>query len=495
MIAAALIGWPIFMIILARTLPWQNVIVASLIGGYLLLPERGGLDLPLLPPFEKDTIPCLVLFFLALILRPNAAKAQMTQTLSAQKGWLPKSVTGQVLLFMLVVGALLTASTNSDPLRFAETTFFIPSLSLYDGFSLIVRSVAVIVPILLGRKYLADSQGHRVLLIGLVIAGLAYSLLTLIEIRLSPQMNRWVYGFFPHSWAQHVRSGGFRPLVFLSHGLLLAIFFCITILAAIGLYRSEKTNRGRWLLAAAWLLLTLLLSRSLGAFVIAIIFLPVILMLGIRVQLLFAGTIAGIILLYPMMRGADLIPTDRIISMAESFSTERAASFRFRVRHEDELLERANERPLFGWGPYGRNRIYDERGRDQSVVDGAWIVAIGQGGWMRYIAEFGLLSIPLILFAIRRRRYDVDQVTAALCLILAANMVDMIPNSGRSPITWLIVGALLGRLEIGRVSAPSTAPSAATGTRQPRLAMARTHVSPYTRQNNRHQRKHPLLKP
>jgi len=492
MISAALICWPILTIILARALPWPNVVVTSLIGGYLLLPERGGLDLPLLPPFEKDTIPCLVLFFLALVLRPGeqSGRGKEALTFTVQKGWRPKLVVGQIMLLMLIAGGLLTALTNSDPLRFAASGLNIPGLSLYDGFSNIVRSVAIIVPILLGRKYLANPQAHRVLLIALVIAGLGYSLLALIEIRLSPQVNRWVYGFFPHSWAQHIRDGGFRPLVFLQHGLLLAIFFAMTILAAIGLHRSELQKRGRWLLAAGWLLLTLLLSNSLGAFVIAILFLPVVFLMRIQAQLLFAGIIAGIVLVYPLLRGAGLVPTDRIVSIATSYSEERASSLQFRLRNEDALLERANERPLFGWGPYGRNRIYDELGRDQSVVDGAWIVVIGQGGWLRYLAEFGLLGIPLILFALGRRRYDVDQVTTCLCLILAANMVDMIPNSGRSPITWLIVGALLGRLELGKATATSAPEQIEKMTKRPSLAMARDPVSPYTRQGNRHHRKH-----
>ncbi|MEO9576787.1 MAG: hypothetical protein ABJ263_15110 [Tateyamaria sp.] len=496
MISVALIGWPILMIIMARTLPWPNTIVASLIGGYLLLPERGGLNLPLLPPFEKDTIPCLVLLILALVMRPGEkpVPAGISPAVSTLSGWSPKSTIGVILLLMFIAGALLTALTNSDRLRFADTGFSIPGLSLYDGFSLIVRSVAMIGPILLGRKYLADAQGHRVLLVGLVFAGLAYSLLALTEVRLSPQMNRWVYGFFPHSWAQHIRDGGFRPLVFLEHGLLLAIFFAMTVLASIGLYRSETKNQKRWLLAGAWLLLTLLLSNSLGALAIAVVFLPVILILSVQAQLLFASVIAGSILIYPLMRGVDLVPTDRIVSIAESYSEERARSLQFRLRNEDELLARAKERPFFGWGPYSRSRIFNEQGETESVVDGFWIVSIGQGGWVRYLAEFGLMSIPLILLALRRRKYNADQVTATLCLVLAANMVDMIPNSGRSPITWLIVGALIGRLELGGERAASTTKSAPRQPVRSGLTMARGEVSPYTRQYNRHYRKQPVLK-
>ena len=36
---------------------------------------------------------------------------------------------------------------------------------------------------------------------------------------------------------------------------------------------------------------------------------------------------------------------------------------------------------------------------------------------------------------------------AALALIVAINIVDLLPNSSISPWTWLLVGALLGRAE------------------------------------------------
>lgn len=497
MINAALIGWPIIMIIMARMLPWQNALVASLIGGYLLLPEQGGLDLPLLPPFEKDTIPCLVLFFLALIMRPGEANSPGAATYqgSVLKGWMPRSIIGQVLLFMLVGGTLMTAITNSDQIRFEGSGTTIPALRLYDGFSMIVRSVAVIVPILLGRKYLADPRAHRVLLIALVAAGLAYSLLALIEIRLSPQMNRWVYGFFAHNWSMHVRGGGFRPLVFLEHGLWLAIFFAMTIIAAFGLSRVMPQKRALWLLAGLWLFMTLMLSNSLGAAIIVVVLLPVVLLFNVRLQLLTAGIIAAIVLFYPFLRGTGLIPTDQIVAQIAQFNNGRAMSLQFRLNNEDELLERANERPLFGWGPYNRMRVYDETGHSETIVDGAWIVAIGQGGWTRYLAEFGLLSVPILLFALGRRRYDVDQATAILCLVLVGNMIDMLPNSGRSPITWLIVGALLGRLEKGRATATDADIARPATPERKGLVLARNQVSQYTRQRTRHDRKRTGLKP
>jgi hypothetical protein len=65
------------------------------------------------------------------------------------------------------------------------------------------------------------------------------------------------------------------------------------------------------------------------------------------------------------------------------------------------------------------------------------IIAIGAGGWASYIGEFGLLSGAIILLAIRARRYSLERETAALAVILAGNLIDLIPNAGLTPVTWI----------------------------------------------------------
>jgi hypothetical protein len=75
----------------------------------------------------------------------------------------------------------------------------------------------------------------------------------------------------------------------------------------------------------------------------------------------------------------------------------------------------------------------------------------------------GLLAVPPILLALRRRREAIDPATAALALILAVNLIDLLPNSGLTPITWLLAGALAGRLEWSPAAAavPGAAATAA----------------------------------
>ena len=78
------------------------------------------------------------------------------------------------------------------------------------------------------------------------------------------------------------------------------------------------------------------------------------------------------------------------------------------MRNEDALSERAAEKPWGGWGSWGRNLIFDpETGQDRSIVDGAWILLIGTYGWLGYLAQFGLMTLPVILIALGRRKVPI----------------------------------------------------------------------------------------
>lgn len=498
MISAALIAWPILTVILAFRAPWHVTVTVAIFGGYLLLPERGGFDLPLLPRIFKDTIPGLTLLFFALLFRPGHPGGPLPQAIPqhmVRPGWIPTSLLGVSLLGVWIIGALMTALTNGDVLNYGPRT--ISGLRLYDGFNIIVSSTALLVPLILGRKYFSHPDMHRVLVVALVGWAAFYSLLTLYEVRMSPQLNNMIYGFFPHDWHQHTRGDGFRPIVFLRHGLKLSLFICLGMLAAFGLvWLLKGAMRAVAFFVGIWLLGTLVLTKSLGALLIGLMMLPVVLLLPSRLKLLAAAVVAGFVLTYPMLRNFDVAPTNHVLAIAGRIDPARASSFEFRLRNEDALLAKAAERPLFGWGGWGRNRVIDEDGRDTSVTDGSWVIAFGTGGWAEYLAKFGLLTLPIIILAARGARHENSDATAVLCVVLAANALDLIPNSGQSPIMWLMAGALLGRLELGRATEPvatmaADAKSRPPGyTRQPGPSSGETSGGPvYTRQTHRHERR------
>mgnify|MGYP001822164028 CR=1 FL=1 len=441
----AMVLWPVISAVLFMRATLPVAVSVTIIGGYLLLPTQTEINLPVLPTIDKYSVPTLVAILGVLL---STSKDRLAP------GWLPRDPVVLLLLGVLVVGAFGTALTNSDFLSLGART----GLRLYDGFSIVLSSLIMLLPFLLGRKVLATVQAQRTFLVILITAALAYSLLALWEVRMSPQLNRILYGFFPHSWIQHLRAGGFRPVVFLEHGLWLGIFFTTAATAAFAMVRAS-TGKARvfFLCTGLWLLGVVFLSKVLGALLILLTMIPICLMLSRRLQLLAAIAIAGMVLLYPTLRSIDVLPMDRVVRLAAQVDADRMQSFLFRLEQEDALLERARERPVFGWGGFGRNRVLDTEGRDISTTDGKWVIEFGQGGWVRYIAVFGLLTWG-IMGLLPRRRVDLDPVTLALALALSANLVDILPNAGVSPVTWMIAGAMIGNLErlrAGHQNAPS----------------------------------------
>lgn len=305
-----------------------------------------------------------------------------------------------VLAVVVPVGVYLT---NTE--LFIDGFVFVQGLSIYDVFSMTMSTVTMLLPFLLARRYLNTPEAAASLLRALVIGGLAYSMLCLIEIRLSPQLHNWIYGFFTHSFLQHIRGGGYRPMVFIEHGLRVGIFMAIALLAAIALYKEtrasnvskHKSSKGLpYGLIALWLFVILFLVKSLGAMLIALILIPLLLFTRPRLQMLAAAALAGMVILYPMLRSSGVVPTDFIYETAAAFDVDRANSFKGRLDNEDILLDKAAAKPVFGWGGWGRSRVYDAgSGKDISTTDGTWVIIFGSQGWIGYIATFSLLCVPL----------------------------------------------------------------------------------------------------
>lgn len=435
----AIFTWPIVTILMFRMMPLQKALVWSLIGGYLLLPTGTEIKFPMLPAIDKAMVTCVPALILCLLMAPAQPPTRD-----------PLARTGRhVLVYLLaivLVSPILTVVQNTAPVIDGRT--YLPGLRLYDAFGLISQVLVSLIPFWLGLRYLNSREGHRIILKALALGGLAYTIPVLFEVRFSPQLHTWVYGFFPHSFAQHIRNGGFRPVVFLSHGLLVGIFLCISAIAAIALFREAKRegkSATKWLLSGLWLLAVLLMSKNFGAMSIAVGLAAAVLLLGRRPQVTLAVIVATVVILYPILRGAGWIPVNAAHDIVQSIDAERAASLKFRLDNEDALLARANEKPLAGWGSWGRNMIYDPAtGQSISTVDGIWIILIGVFGWIGYIGRFGLLTAPILFFALRRSVTRPSFIPVGVIMVLCATLIDLLPNSGLENYVWLIAGAVAG---------------------------------------------------
>jgi hypothetical protein len=359
------------------------------------------------------------------------------------------------LMLVFIFSPILTALTNDDGVMFGN--FYIQPLGIKEGLSMAASKLITIIPFILAMNFLNRDTDQRDILIALVIAGLVYSLPMLLEVRLSPQLNTWIYGFFQHSFGQMMREGGFRPIVFLYHGLWVAFFCFTTIVAALALYQSEKRGRRpalKYLFAGLYLFGVLVLCKSLGSLFYAISLIPLILFFSTRMQLRVAIVITLIAVLYPVLKGNNFIPERAVIEQAYAISPERAESLHFRLVNEALILERASQKPLLGWGSYGRPFIHNTNGQIITIPDGRWVITIGALGWVGYIAEFGLLALPIFLIFLGIRGVPNAQISPLLggvCLILATNMFDLLPNATLTPLTWLMAGGLMGYAQTIRV--------------------------------------------
>jgi hypothetical protein len=439
---AALLAWPLVSLCLFAALPVKRALIWTLLGAYLLLPVGTVIKFAGIPGFDKESVPALMALLGCFFF------ARSKKAVKKHFG-IP-----ELLVTALVVSPFITSEFNGDALEVGgeHGSFVIPGVGHYEALSASVSELIVLLPFWLGRRFLRSSDDNLDVLRILTIAGLAYSLPMLFEVRMSPQLHTWIYGYFPHSFAQQMRDGGFRPVVFLGHGLIVAFFGMTTVLASTALWKTNVRVSAAVppALVTAWLGGTLLLCKSLGSLVYASVCAPLIFFAKPRLQVRLAVVLATIALTYPVLRTLDLVPTESILNAAASVSAERAESLKVRLDQEKMLLAHALERPWFGWGRFGRGRVYDEWGKDVSITDGHWIITITTFGLFGFLAEFGLIALSVFraASALRFASSNRERVyLAALALIVAVGMIDLLPNASISAWSWLLMGSLLGRAE------------------------------------------------
>jgi len=126
---------------------------------------------------------------------------------------------------------------------------------------------------------------------------------------------------------------------------------------------------------------------------------------------------------------------------------DRPVCWKFWLENEDALLGKANLKPMAGWGSWGRNSIFDpETGQMTSITDGVWLIFIGVYGWLGYIGRFGLLTAPILFYALRHRQLGVSLITPGLMMVLSANLIDLLPNAGLVNYVWLMAGSVAGHV-------------------------------------------------
>lgn len=434
-----LVCWPVVVGILFTRLDRAQALIWSIFGGYLVLPQLVEIDLPVFPGLNKHMIPAVAAAFMVYFITKDRARDEPQPP--------PLGRWVMLLLAMNFVSPIMTALTNPDPL--VDGINYRPGMSISQGVANLILQCIMLLPFLLGYKVLWTARGAELWTRALVLGVLCYSVPMLIELRMSPQINVWVYGFFQHDFIQTIRYGGYRPIVFLEHPLWVALMTMTAFLSAIAIARNDRTRRN--LLIAVYLGVIVFLCKSAGALMQAIMAAPLVAFFRPRIMVLFAALVATAAFSYPMLRTTPWMPLQGVVDLAGSISPERGRSLEFRLMNEEMLLERAMERPVFGWGGWGRSLFYDPyNGKLSSIPDGQWVIWIGATGIFGYLAHFLLLLTPIFaaLRAVPGGRHPPrkkELVTlGALSLMLAMNLLDLIPNATITPLTLLTAGVLLG---------------------------------------------------
>ncbi len=421
-----LIIWPFVSLIFYKKMPVVNATFWTIVGGFLLLPVSVAIDFPLLPPLNKESIPVLSALIGCIFIKKIKLKL------------LPKTGVERWLVFILLVSPFITTFNNQ------EVYNFIPGLTLHDTFSSVLNIYIYILPFIIGMQLIKTYEDQLMLFKLLVIACLFYSVLILYEVRMSPQLHTSIYGFFPHSFGQQRRFGGFRAVVFLGHGLLVAMFVAISLGAVTILLKEKVKSYGftPWFIVIYFFIL-LLLCKTVGSFILgSLLFFTIKLMSAEMIKRLSLFLLL-IFLMYPFLSMLDYFPHDTLVQLATDFDPGRGESLGFRFHHENLLLEHAKQKLFFGWGGWGRNRL------DGSVTDGYWIIILGVYGLIGFMSLYGLLALSVWKAAKTSSTLLKDKKEQKLLiyhtLVVVVVMIDQIPNASLSAWLMLLAGALLGR--------------------------------------------------
>ncbi|MEG4488323.1 MULTISPECIES: O-antigen ligase domain-containing protein [unclassified Microcoleus] len=424
LIPLAMFGFIPLVFYLFVRFPAQRAVIISFVAAWLFLPQAS-YPIPSLPAYTKISAACYGILLGTLIYDT----ARLT---SFKPGWLDLPMV--IYCLCPIVSQL---SNGGSPIS--------PTLN---------QIVAWGLPYFLGRLYVGSLDGLRQLAIGIFAGGLAYMPFTLIEGVRGPILHQMVYGVNAfEDWGQARRLGGWRPVVFMQHGLMVGLWMMTAALIAVWLWQTGtlKKFQGRNIKTLAIILtIAFFLCRSTGAyslFVFALIVLFSAKWFRTSLPLLF---IIGYIVFYLYLAASGQFSSKDVIDfITQIFGEERAASLKFRFDMEEILGEKARQSFLFGWGDSGGNRVYDGYGNDISVTDSLWIIAFGTNGAVGLASLFSSLLLPVIVFCLSKypaRTWSNPKVAPAAALVVALTMYvfDCVLNAMTNPIFAMIAGGISG---------------------------------------------------
>ena len=422
-----LFGWVPLAIAMFLEFKPHHAVLCIVIGGWLFLP-MATYNLPSLPPYTKNTAIAIGLIIGGLLFGQRQTSLLQWRTYDLPMG-------------MYCLSPIFTSLSNG--------------LGLYDGISGALFQIVVWgVPYLAGRIYFRNSEQLRDLCIGIIIGGLLYAPLCLYEVRMSPQLSNIFYGFFPHSFSQHMRYGGFRPIVFMQHGLMVALWMALTSTVAYWFWRERELMRIKGFLfsmpflVAILVVVTVLCKSANGLFS---------LILGVCFYHFFKrfrSNLPIILLLlsipvYIGLRSTDSVSVDTVKYLARTIvDEERVESLGVRLTQENLFSQKAWERPLLGWGGYLRGWPVDPDTEEKLIkmIDSTWLITFNTYGLVGLVSLFvAMLQGPwrTLRLTANRRSDGNAMIPILISFIIVLFMIDALFNGMVNPVFILSSGAVM----------------------------------------------------
>lgn len=429
-VALVMYGWiPIVLYLFTRYSP-QRAVIISFVVAWLFLPQAA-IVLPSIPDYTKMSATCYGILLAVFVFDSGRFS-------TFKPGWIDG------LMGLYCISPFISSMANG--------------LGAYDGVSSSLEQVVSWgLPYFFGRLYLSNLAGMKQLAIAIFAGGLAYIPFTVYESRFSPQLHRMVYGYHARAdFSQTMRMGGYRPTVFMAHGLAVGAWMMAAALVGIWLWKSGVLKKF-WDKPMKTLVPVLVISflncRSTGAYLL-LVFGLLILFLGSKLKTYIPLIILVIFIsTYLYMGATGYITPDRRDSIEEfvtkTLNAERAQSLIFRLENEELLSEKARQRPVFGWGGWGRARVYDDYGKDISVTDSLWIIAFGNQGAFGLITLFSTMIVPSFLLCVSRyppKIWAHPLAAPAVCVAVVTVLfaLDCVLNAMPNPIFTLSSGGIAG---------------------------------------------------
>lgn len=432
LVPAALFGWPLFARWLFTKLEPRRAAIASFLLAWMFLPQYT-YEIPIIR-YNKVTAACIGILLGMTV--PGTARPDRF-----------KFGACDIPILLWCLAPAISSLTNG--------------LGFYDALSgPKLYLMAWVLPYFIGRFFLNNLQSLQDLAMGIFLGGVLYIPFCAMELVISPQLHRIVYGFHGFAdFSQSMRGGGYRPTVFMQHGLMVGMWMVSAVLTGMKLYFSgmlpgKFPKLGidtKWVVLL--LLITTILCKSTGALGLMCLGF---LIIFLAARLKFSVFVIILILMgpaYMISRGTGYWNGMNFVNAFSHLSVDRAASVLYRFENENILIEKAKQRPIFGWGGWGRSRVYNEEGKDISVTDGFWIIILGQNGLFGIVAFSLLILMPVVNFMhcypVNTWRNPQVSAVVALPVLLCLFMIDCCLNAMVSPVYMLIAGGLAGQRREG----------------------------------------------